>query len=307
MGVEVHAVEGPLHARIVAPAQLAARQSGPATEGWTASNVGSWGVVNERLAAGRAVYRDEAGNWYDSPGSGRRQIARARVGLYRSWNPAMDEGWTRWLLEKFKFEYENVTNQELQRGNLRGRFDTIVFPDQPVSTILDGYREGAMPAEYIGGIGAAGIAALKRFAEEGGTIVLLNRSTQLAIDQLGVKARDVVHGLSNRDFYSPGSLLNVRLESGPLTRGLPENVAIWSEGSPAWEAGAGVRVVARYPESKVLASGWLLGEKYLAGKAALLDAPYGNGHIVLFGMRPQYRAQSYQAFKIFFNSLVLGR
>jgi hypothetical protein len=26
--------------------------------------------------------------------------------------------------------------------------------------------------------------------------------------------------------------------------------------------------------------------------------------MVLFGMRPQYRAQSYQAFKLFFNSLV---
>ena len=63
-------------------------------------------------------------------------------------------------------------------------------------------------------------------------------------------------------------------------------------------------MVVRYPESDLLASGWLLGEKTIAGHAALVDAPMGAGHVVLFGMRPQYRAQSYLTFKLFFNALV---
>ena len=37
---------------------------------------------------------------------------------------------------------------------------------------------------------------------------------------------------------------------------------------------------------------------------AVVDAPLGSGHVVLFAMRPQYRAQSYSTFKMFFNSLV---
>ena len=37
---------------------------------------------------------------------------------------------------------------------------------------------------------------------------------------------------------------------------------------------------------------------------AMIDAPMGSGHVVLFGMRPQYRGQSYQTFKLFFNSLL---
>jgi hypothetical protein len=89
---------------------------------------------------------------------------------------------------------------------------------------------------------------------------------------------------------------------------LPENIAIWSEESPAWEVPAGSKdsIVIRYPDDHLLASGWLLGESYIKGRAALIDVPIGKGRAVLFGMRPQYRAQSYQAFKLFFNSLVLN-
>jgi hypothetical protein len=64
--------------------------------------------------------------------------------------------------------------------------------------------------------------------------------------------------------------------------------------------------VIRYPDDHLLASGWLLGESYIKGRAALVEVLIGQGRAMLFGFRPQYRAQSYQAFKLFFNSLVLS-
>jgi hypothetical protein len=166
-----------------------------------------------------------------------------------------------------------------------------------------------MPQEYTGGLSKKAASNLNTFAEQGGTLVFLNHSANYAVEHLRLDPKNVVAGVSNRDFYSPGSLLNVTLDThDPIAYGVPENIAIWSEDGPAWEVASSSkdRVIARYPEDHILASGWLLGESYLKGRAALVEVPVGQGRAVLFGMRPQYRAQSYQAFKLFFNSLVLS-
>jgi hypothetical protein len=233
----------------------------------------------------------------------------SRIALYKSFIPAIDEGWTRWLLENFHFAYQNVLNPDIDAGNLRQKFDVIVFPDQPASQIANGFAVGTMPQEYTGGLGTKSAANLKTFAEQGGTLVFLNRSANYAVEHLHLDVKNVVAGVPNRDFYSPGSLLNAIVDThNPLANGMPENIAIWSEESPAWEVPSGSKdaVVIRYPEDHVLASGWLLGESYVKGRAALVEVPIGQGRAVLFGFRPQYRAQSYQAFKLFFNSLVLS-
>ena len=272
-----------------------------------ASDIETWKVVNKAWKAGRPVWRDaSSGDFFLTAGEGRRAVAKPRIGLYKGFVPSMDEGWTRWLLEEFGFDYVSPGNAELQSKGLRGKVDVIVFPDQPAEQIANGFGQRAMPEEYTGGLGSSGAEALKAFLNDGGTVVLLNHSTAYA-KTLGVDVKSSIEGASNKDFYSPGSMLNVGLDiKHPLAYGLPASIAIWSEGSPAWEGVASGSVVAKYPDAGVLASGWLLGEKLLTGRAALLDVPVGKGRVVMFGMRPQYRAQSYQSFKLFFNSFLLA-
>ena len=276
--------------------------------GFAASDVYSWKEVAKIWKSGKPIYRDTTtGDFYTAAGASRREIAAPRIGMYQSYNPSMDEGWTRWLLDDFGIAQTTLHNADIQSGNLKQRFDVIVIPDQQRQQIANGHRAGTMPPEYVGGLGEKGAAALKQFAEDGGTLILFNHASDYATQDLGVKAKNVLNGVQNRDFYSPGSLLNVSLNTkSPLAYGMPSEITLWSEQSPTWEAPDDV-VVARYPAQHVLASGWLLGEKYLTGKAALLDVPTGKGRMILFGMRPQYRGQSYQNFKLFFNALIYSR
>jgi hypothetical protein len=275
--------------------------AGSDSDSWVALNR----IWNEQGHVERNMFNgDFSGYFHDAMFL---DIKRPRIGLYRSFIPNNDEGWTRFLLEQFGFPYTSVENKEIRAGGLRRRFDVIVFPDASPGSMEDGYKAGSMPPEFTGGLEAKGADALREFATAGGTLIFLNRASEYATLHLGVAARNVVRGVSNTEYYSPGSILNARLDTRyPLARGLPENLAIWSEQSPAWDiTGDGQEwAPVRYPDAHLLASGWLLGEKYLAGKAALVDARLGAGHVILFGMRPQYRAQSYQTFKLFFNALL---
>jgi hypothetical protein len=276
----------------------------PAAVSYSASDTDAWKTANKIWNSGKPVWRNEqTGDFSDADkGAGWKKLNQPRIALYKGFTASMDEGWTRWLLENFGFAYKSAGNAEIQAGNLRAKFDVIVFPDQRPQEIEEGFRKGAMPDEYAGGLGEEGKKALLDFTNSGGTVLFFNHSAEYAISQLGVKAKNVLDGVANKDFYSPGSLLNVKLDtSSPLTRGLPQDITIWGEQSPAFASE--LPSVATYTEKNVLASGWLLGDKLIAGKSALIDAKAGEGHIVLFGMRPQYRAQSYQTFKIFFNAL----
>ena len=303
MGVEVKALDKPI---ALGGGDWAAPPpaSGPLL---AAADTDSWLAVNRAWHDGKPVWRDSAtGDFSLAARAGWKELKQPRVALYQPWMPNMDEGWTRWLLEQFGFAYTGVRNRDIQSGGLRQKFDAIVFADQGAAAMENGFAGDAMPEEYTGGLGKAGADALREFAIAGGTLVFLNGATDYAITRLGVAAKTVTprgQAANTSEFYSPGSLLNVRLDTrSPLAYGVPAEIAIWSEHSPAWDTQ--LPVVARYPETGVLASGWLVGEKVIAGRAALIDAPMGTGHVILFGMRPQYRAQSYLTFKMFFNALV---
>ena len=301
-GVEAKFVEQPVSGAL----RKANFSAQPPAQVYKASDSDGWKAANAHWARGMSVWRNGAGDFaLSNQGAGWHELHNPRVGLYQSFNANMDEGWTRWLLEQFGFAYQTLHNADVQAGKLHEKFDTIVFADEVPRLMENGHAAGSMPPEFTGGLGEKGAEALREFAAAGGMLVFLNRASGYAIDHLGVKARNVLAGVAAKDFYCPGSLLNVRLDTAnPITRGVPAELAIWDEGSPAWETSE--TSVAKFVDKGVLASGWLLGESYIGGKTALVEAKAGKGRIILFGMRPQYRAQSYLTFKLFFNALVSG-
>jgi len=154
------------------------------------------------------------------------------------------------------------------------------------------------------------VRALRRFVEDGGTLVALNDASRFAVQQLLLPVRNVLEGVPDDDFYAPGSIFRLELDaSDPIARGMPAQSIAWFEGGPAFEVvdSSAVRVIGRYPADpeRVLLSGWVLHPERVAGKAALLEVRVGSGRVVLFGFRPQYRGQSIATYPLLFNSLQL--
>ena len=249
--------------------------------------------------------------------------ANSKLGLYKSHVPSMDEGWTRWILEQEGTSYRTLQDREIRAGNLRSKYKAIIIPDQAPRSILNGHRAGAMPPEYTGGLGSEGVQALRDFVEQGGILVFLNRASDFAIEQFTLPLRNVVAGLPRTDFYVPGSILRIELDtSHRIAAEMSKESIAWVEDSPTFEilktsadagvasvSGAdqnppGVRVIAWYAKDKdPLLSGWLLGGDRLKGKAALVEVTMGKGRMILFGFRPQYRAQSMATYPLLFNAI----
>jgi hypothetical protein len=145
--------------------------------------------------------------------------------------------------------------------------------------------------------------------EAGGTLVAMDRAAELPIAAFGLPVRNVTAGVPPSEFYVPGSILRIHVDPAqPVAYGMPENAAAFFINSPAFEVRRqdSVQVVAEYPPSGVLLSGWLLGERVVAGRAAVVDVRLGQGHVILLGFRTEHRGQPHGTFKLLFNSLLSG-
>jgi hypothetical protein len=231
--------------------------------------------------------------------------ATPRIAVYKSWREPIPEGWTRWVLDQHRIAFDTLHDADIQRGAL-DRYDVLLFEDQSSEQITSGFAEDQLPPEYVGGLGESGVAAVKQFVESGGRIVTVAAATDFAIETFELGVESAVRGLESTDFYIPGSILGVDVESGhQLTGGVPsQSIAWYWRSSRAFDVNDDrVSVVARYASGDPLLSGWVLGPEYVAGKPALLEAKVGSGSVVMFGYPPNYRGQTIATWPLLFNAL----
>src|SRR6185295_519069 len=250
------------------------------------------------------------------------RVKPVRVGLYKPWIANIDEGWTRFVLERYGFAFRNLDNEAMKDGSYRAKVDVILLPSMEPNLLEKGEPSSAearrfwrpLPPPYAGGVGSAGGEKLEKWVEEGGSLVALDASTGYAIDLFGLPVRNVLDKVSDEQFHAPGSMLRILLDpEHPLSYGMnAEEVAYFAD-SPAFQtsppdARFERRVVATYPENAadILVSGYLKGGERLERKAAVVEYKVGKGRVVLIGFRPQYRAQPHRTFKLLWNALFLG-
>jgi len=249
---------------------------------------------------------------------GQKLARKPRVATYKPWQGLMDEGWTRWVLETYGVQVKTLSAQDIQKG-VSG-IDALILADQPKDVIATGkprasearmrYEE-EMPPEYRGGLERAGAESLRKFVDEGGTLIAFGSACEYVIDEFNIPVRNALAGVRADDYTNPGSLVRLKLRRDhPVTAGMPEETAAFTDEAIAFETTAPATdmqrwVLATYPEDErdVLLSGWIQGADRLTRKAAAVALTYGKGKLVLFGFRPQHRGQTHATFPLVFNAL----
>ncbi len=246
-----------------------------------------------------------------------KELKKVRVGLYQSYSASMDEGWTRLLLENYAFEFKSMFNKDFKNKKLKEQFDVIIIPDMNGDIIKTGKPSGdnarfyrPKPPEFEGGIEKEGVENLKLFVEkEGGYLITIGQACNFAIEDFGLRVTNVLKNVKSDDFFCPGSLIRMNVNnSNPIGFGfdaetigyLSDNIA-FATTIPFGQYDRSV--VARYPTSSLLKSGFLHGEDYLFRRAAIVDVKQKNGHVILFGFKVQNRHQTFGTFKFLFNAI----
>jgi zinc carboxypeptidase len=254
-------------------------------------------------------------------------VKAPRIGLWDQYGGSMPSGWTRWILEQFEFPYTRVFAPELDAGNLRAKYDVLIFVDGAIGGTGGGGRgrgfgppeapQPEVPAEYRNQIGRITaertIPQLRAFAEAGGTIVAIGSSASslAAYFNLPVENHLVENGtvLPRSKFFVPGSVLTAQVDNRHFAAaGMPERVDFFFDNSPVFRLkggaeAAGVKVIARFDSATPLHSGWAWGQKYLEGGVIALEAPVGKGRVLLYGPEILNRAQPHGTFRLLFNAL----
>ena len=254
------------------------------------------------------------------------RLAVARVGLWDQYGGSIDAGWARWILEQYDFPFERVFAPALDAGNLRAKYDVLVFVGGGIPAASGGGRGGGMPdaadvpAQYRSQLGRVTVdrtlPQVRTFIEEGGTVIAIGTSaTNLATFlQLPVGNHLVENGapMPPSRFYTPGSLLTARFDTtSDLTWGMAAHTDVFFDNSPVFRlqdgaAASGVERVGWFDTAAPLHSGWSWGQSALENGVVAVSARVGKGRVILYGPEILQRAQPHATFKLLFNGIVSG-
>ena len=282
-----------------------------------------------------------------APSVRRHPVSPPRVALVHSWIETQNEGWVRYAFDRMGVPFTYLADQKLEQAGLLDRFDVVVFPhvSGTATTIVNG-RPQVGPAipwkktvltpnlgkwdetdDTRKGMGLAGLAALRRFVERGGLLVVEGNSARVPIEfglvptvsvapapklqarggvyraQLMKPESPIAYGYERKSFplyYNQAPLMTVQAAQTAAQRPVGVDSAITN----ATERLRARTIVRWTPKAdELLVSGLLDAGEEMAGRATVVDAPLGKGHVVLFGTRPMWRWQSQGAFALMLNAM----
>jgi hypothetical protein len=176
-----------------------------------------------------------------------------RLGVLQAWADTQSAGWMRMVLDERNVPYTLVMDEDVRRGDLKGRFDVIVMPnsDDSLRDIVTGIDPRYSPLAYTktpefpthgsptsspditGGLTYAGVGNIEQFVRAGGVLVTLGGASTLPLD--GGIARNVRRART-KDLFTPGSELRARFRrpDHPIAYGYSERTSAFRESRPLY-------------------------------------------------------------------------
>jgi hypothetical protein len=254
-----------------------------------------------------------------------------RIALVESYFEDMDAGWTRFIFEKYHIPFRIVHPGDFEKTDFVSNFDVVIFPSESKSILMEGkyktsddvYEISEYPPEYTKGIGKTGMEKLMAFLNEGGIIISWGSSTELFTGTLEIRTGkdnkeefalpfdDLSKQLKADGVFCPGALVKVNLlQDNPLTLGMQPEAGVFFDGTPAFATRLASfdmdrRVIAKFPETNILMSGYIEKEEKLSNKSVMIWLKKGKGQLVLYGFLPLFRASTQGSYKLLFNALML--
>ena len=252
-----------------------------------------------------------------------------RIGLWDKYGGSISSGWVRWIFEQYHFPFNLVYAKEIDAANLNEKYDVLVFVEGAIPSLRaepspweeKEPKENDIPAEYkeqLGKITAQkSIPALQKFLNNGGRIVTIGSSANLAYHlNLPVKNAlvEMVAGkekyLPGEKFYIPGSVMQVDVDNNYAPNwGMNNKADVYFSTSPVFKlapdaiAHKEVLPLAWYASDKTLRSGWAFGQAYLQDGVAAFEAKVGAGKLFVYGPEITFRGQTHGTYKMLFNQL----
>jgi hypothetical protein len=235
---------------------------------------------------------------------------------------SLSAGWARWVLERrYGQRVTAVRSRSLARAQL-GDYDVVILPS----------------GNYAAELGEAGAARLRRWVEDGGTLITIAEATRWAaredVGLLATRAEQRAGAVRPRGDDDPGVQPIDLLEAIAPEREAPEPVSgailrVMLDPDHVLSAGAGVEVGAMVSGSRVFTpvtldrgrnvgvyapldrlvmSGivWEEARPQLAQKAFLVSQPMGRGRVIAFAEDPNFRGYAEATQLLFLNAVVLG-
>ena len=286
-----------------------------------------------------------------------------RIAFIHTWIETQNEGWVRHALEEMGVPFTYMSTQRLKDPGLLDRFDVVLFPhvSGPTTSMVNGkpmvgpaipWKTSALTPslgkldstdDIRPELGLDGLAAVRRFVERGGLLLVEGNTSRLPIDFGFTPSVSVV---ATPRLLARGAIFRTEAvtRSSPILYGYDRGVipvyfntaplftvATGRGGGEGGGGGAGgdderslsvaqnrpdpsiarqtaamrPRVILRFLTNadSLLVSGLLDNGTEMAGRAAVVDAPLGQGHVVLFGIRPMWRYETQGSYAMVLNAL----